>query len=131
MGTEMIHAYRHLYRCLLQAVQYSAPARYIARDQLRCAFRDKAGRELDAEGVRRTMWFLEAAARERGLEHTILKNLLRVRGERVRNARSWRRNLNLHRTLQRDPIKTERETAFDHYNMTVAMLNRTMGLCLR
>ena len=32
---EVIHAYRHLYRGLLRAVQYSAPGRYTARDQRR------------------------------------------------------------------------------------------------
>lgn len=93
MGTEeVVHAYRHLYRCLLRAVQYSSPARYIARDQLRAAFRETPA-ALDAEGVKRTAWFLEAAGRERGLEHAILKNLLRVRGQRDAEMRSWRKSL--------------------------------------
>lgn len=92
MGTEVVHAYRHLYRCLLRAVQYSSPARYIARDQLRAAFRETPA-ALDAEGVKRTSWFLEAAGRERGLEHAILKNLLRVRGQRDAETRSWRKSL--------------------------------------
>ncbi|GAO16263.1 hypothetical protein UVI_02000420 [Ustilaginoidea virens] len=77
--TETIHAYRHLYRSLLRAVQYAPPWRYVARDQLRAAFRDPGAGALDAEGAKRTLWFLQAAARERGLEHRVLKNLLRVR----------------------------------------------------
>ncbi|EFY90411.1 hypothetical protein MAC_03657 [Metarhizium acridum CQMa 102] len=104
MGTEVVHAYRHLYRCLLRAVQYSSPARYIARDQLRAAFRETPA--LDAEGVKRTIWFLEAAGKERGLEHAILKNLLRVRGQRDAESRSWKKNL-------------------------IGTAQRTMGLCLR
>jgi hypothetical protein len=93
MATEVIHAYRNLYRSLLHAVQYSSPARYIARDQLRAAFREPPRQPLDGEAVKRTIWFLEAAARERGLEHKILKNLLRVRGHRAGDVRNWKRNL--------------------------------------
>ena len=37
--------------------------------------------QLDPEAVRRTLWFLKAAAEERGLEHRIVKNILRVRWE--------------------------------------------------
>ncbi|EHK15473.1 uncharacterized protein TRIVIDRAFT_196321 [Trichoderma virens Gv29-8] len=107
---DITHAYRHLYRGLLRAVQYSAPARYVVRDQLRAAFRERDA-ALDREGVKRTVWFLEAAAKERGLEHKILKNLIRVR---------YRPET---RQLQQD--------AMQHYDMTVAMLNKSMGLCLR
>ncbi|UKZ77241.1 hypothetical protein TrVFT333_004961 [Trichoderma virens FT-333] len=111
---DITHAYRHLYRGLLRAVQYSAPARYVVRDQLRAAFRERDA-ALDREGVKRTVWFLEAAAKERGLEHKILKNLIRVRLDR-----SWGPET---RQLQQD--------AMQHYDMTVAMLNKSMGLCLR
>ncbi len=72
---EVIHAYRHLYRGLLHAVQFSKPARFVARDKLRTAFREK-GSKLDSRGAARTLRFLEAAARERGLEHSVLKNIL-------------------------------------------------------
>lgn len=77
--TEVIHAYRHLYRGLLHAVQFSKPARYVARDKLRIAFREKDTKldtKLDGRGIARTLRFLDAAARERGLEHSVLKNLL-------------------------------------------------------
>lgn len=89
---EVIHAYRHLYRGLLQAVQFAKPARYVARDQIRKAFREPDA-TLDPEGVKRTVWFLEAAAKERGLEHRILKNLLKVRLIRTWEVRNWKRNL--------------------------------------
>ncbi|KAL6885190.1 hypothetical protein HDV57DRAFT_516145 [Trichoderma longibrachiatum] len=95
---DVTHAYRRLYRSLLQAVRYSAPARYVVRDQLRAAFRErgpaKEEQKLDVEGVKRTVWFLEAAAKERGLEHKILKNLVRVRLESGFGVRSWRKALN-------------------------------------
>jgi len=92
-GQEILHAYRHLLRAGLRAVQFSKPSRYVLRDQLRAAFRDDdagkaprnptaaaaaAGGGFDLERIRRTVWFLKAAGQEAGLEHKILKNLLRV-----------------------------------------------------
>lgn len=74
---EVVHAYRHLYRGLLHAVQFSIKGRYIVRDQLRKAFRAREA-TFDGEGIQRTLFFLEAAAKERGLEHKILKNLVRA-----------------------------------------------------
>ncbi|KAI0882536.1 uncharacterized protein GGS22DRAFT_169693 [Annulohypoxylon maeteangense] len=71
---EIIHAYRHLWRGLLHAVRFSSPARYIARDRLRKAFREET--KIDMRSINRTVRFLEAAARMRGLEHFILKNIL-------------------------------------------------------
>lgn len=103
---EVIHAYRHLYRGLLHAVRFSAPARYIARDQLRRAFREPVtistsatstttrSPVLDPEAVKRTIWFLQAAAKDRGLEHKVLKNLLKVamfrHGKWVSRRKTWR-----------------------------------------
>lgn len=86
---EITHAYRQLYRNLLRAVQYTIPNRWVARDQLRSAFREQ-GAVYDAEGIKRTIWFLEAAAKEKGLEHRILKNLLRVRARRFGERKPWR-----------------------------------------
>ncbi|KAL7911177.1 hypothetical protein GGI35DRAFT_446734 [Trichoderma velutinum] len=125
---DITHAYRHLYQGLLRAVQYSAPARYVVRDQLRAAFRERDA-ALDREGVKRTVWFLEAAAKERGLEHKILKNLIRVRLDRSWGVRTWKRALN--ETKQKPEARQLQQDAMQHYNMTVAMLNKSMGLCLR
>lgn len=75
--TKVIHAYRHLFRAGLKAVCYSYPARTSLRDLLRRAFRDKNAR-LDERAVKRTIWFLTAAARELGIEHKIVKNILMV-----------------------------------------------------
>ncbi|EOO00045.1 putative mitochondrial carrier protein [Phaeoacremonium minimum UCRPA7] len=134
---EIIRAYRHLYRGLLRAVQYSKPARFVARDQLRAAFREKqaAPAVLDPRAVYRTILFLKAAAVEAGLEHKILQNLLRTahaRQHEVR-ARKWSVIAKEARDAQGKPKKsnTIKDTAYQHYEMTIAMLNKTMGLCLR
>jgi len=81
---EIIHAYRHLLRWGTRAVQYAKPARFTVRDQLREGFRfpnldkDLGNTEFDAQRIKQTVWFLKAAASERGLEHTIVKNLVAV-----------------------------------------------------
>ena len=76
-NTEIIHAYRKLLRAGLRAVQFSKPARYGLTAQLRTAFRER-GAPFQPEAIRRTVWFLNAAAQERGLEHRIVKNLVAV-----------------------------------------------------
>ncbi|KAM0264676.1 hypothetical protein ACHAQJ_000501 [Trichoderma viride] len=125
---DITQAYRRLYRGLLRAVKYSAPARYVVRDQLRAAFRERNA-SLDSEGVKRTVWFLEAAAKERGLEHKILKNLIRVRLDRAWGTKTWKRALN--ETKMKPDARHLQQNAMQHYDMTVAMLNKSMGLCLR
>ncbi|EEU45896.1 uncharacterized protein NECHADRAFT_102535 [Fusarium vanettenii 77-13-4] len=118
------NAYRRLYRCLLQAVQYTIPARFVVRDQLRAAFRDPNMR-YDENAIKRTVWFLEAAAREKGMEHKILKNLVKVQLGRAYHS-SWQ-------PMRGDisPMGNVKMTAYQHYDMTVAMLNKTMGILLR
>ncbi|KAF4955111.1 hypothetical protein FSARC_11937 [Fusarium sarcochroum] len=81
--TQIIHTYRHMYRNLMQAVQHTNPARWVARDQLRAAFREP-GAVFDEKASKRTIWFLEAAVKESGMEHKILKNLIRVNRFRYR-----------------------------------------------
>lgn len=88
---ELIHAYRRLLRAGLRAVQFSQPSRSTLTERLREGFRDPHG-TFDPERVRRTVWFLNAAAQTRGLEHRILKNLCRVHWEKQREVRRtpWR-----------------------------------------
>ncbi|KAJ4316859.1 hypothetical protein N0V84_007651 [Fusarium piperis] len=121
---DTIHAYRRLYRCLLKAVQHTIPARFVVRDQLRSAFREP-GAKYDAKGIQRTIWFLEAAAKEKGMEHRILKNLIKVQLRRGYHS-SWQAMRG-----ERSPMGIVKMTAYQHYDMTVAMLNKTMGLLLR
>ncbi|EKJ76780.1 hypothetical protein NXS19_009786 [Fusarium pseudograminearum] len=125
--TQISHAYRSLYRNILKAVQYSSPARFVARDQLRRAFREP-GATYDERGIKRTNWFLEAAAKEKGMEHRILKNLLRVQKMRFR-----KRGYSSYDPLKYadNETKVANATAYNHYDMTIAMLNKSMGTLLR
>ncbi|KAJ4255597.1 hypothetical protein NW762_009594 [Fusarium torreyae] len=125
--TQIIHTYRHMYRNLLRAVQHTSPARWVARDQIRAAFREP-GAVFDEKATKRTMWFLEAAAKETGMEHRILKNLIKVSQFRYvrRKYTRWDPLTKTHFDMKGDA-----QTAYHHYDMTVAMLNKTMGLCLR
>ncbi|KAI0843470.1 DUF1763-domain-containing protein [Hypoxylon sp. FL0890] len=130
---KVIHAYRHLYRGLLHAVQFSKPARYIARDQLRRAFREERAK-FDPRSTIRTLRFLEAAARTRGLEHSILKNLLLTAYYRYYLTREpWKIiEQAMHRPKSEENMEAHiKKTAYKHYDMTIAMLNKSMGLCLR
>jgi len=74
----VIHAYRHLYRHGLRAVQFSKPARYTLRDRLRLAFRKSHAADLEPKRVENTLEFLQYATKENGLEHRIVKTLLHV-----------------------------------------------------
>ena len=71
-------AYRHIYKHLLRAVQYSKPARFVVQERVRSAFRTSDAGEYDAVRTARTLEFLDGAAKVRGLEHRILKNLMHV-----------------------------------------------------
>jgi hypothetical protein len=124
----LIHAYRHLYRGALRAVMYSSPARITVRNQLRQGFRDETG-TLDPEAVKRTLWFLDAAAKERGLEHKILKNLVAVRG--AKKSHSWRYQYNVLKHMKKGKSPPDESQILEHFEMTLAMLNKSMGLCLR
>ncbi|KAF6825375.1 mitochondrial carrier protein [Colletotrichum plurivorum] len=125
--------YRCLYRSALRAVQYSIPARFVVRDQLRAAFRNDGG-VLNKEVAQRTNWFLHAAAKERGLEHKVLKNLVRIAYERNKQ-KQWRAAYIKDSSQQGKPLlqatKAFDATAYDHFDMTLAMLNKSMGLGLR
>lgn len=75
---EVLLAYRHLYKGLLRAVQYSMPARLLARERVRNAFRKSTAADYDAASIERTIEFLDGARRAKGLEHRIVKNLMHV-----------------------------------------------------
>ncbi len=81
---DILLAYRHLYKYLLRAIQYSSPSRYVVQDRMRKAFRDSPPEEYDGRRIARTLEFLGYAAKYRGLEHRIVKNLMHVWFERWR-----------------------------------------------
>lgn len=139
-STAIIHAYRHLYRNSLRAVQFSKPARYTLRDRLRLAFRKGSAGDLEPQRIQQTIEFLQYATKENGLEHKILKNLLFVwwHQDSGGRGRPKQRNAyvlpevshffaNVFSTRDETEIKV---TAYDTFNHNIRMLNEAMGLCL-
>jgi hypothetical protein len=59
------------------------PARFVARNNLRDAFRKGDPSTFNKEKIGRTIEFLALAAQENGLEHKLVQNLL--------HAKYWRR----------------------------------------
>lgn len=87
---EIVRSYRRLYRHALYAVQYAVPARHTLRILLRNAYRTGSAADFDAQKINNTVTFLEAAAKEKGIEHRILKNLLHTWFWEV-NSRKYRK----------------------------------------
>ena len=74
----VVHAYRHVLRHGLRAIQFSKPARFTLRDRLRSAFRKGSASDFNQPKITNTLEFLRYAAKENGLEHKIVKNLLHI-----------------------------------------------------
>ncbi|CAK7241558.1 MAG: hypothetical protein STHCBS139747_003021 [Sporothrix thermara] len=142
-NVELVKAFRSLYRSALRAVQFSKPARYVVRDQLRAAFRGQrttltsaanndGAQPFDPERIRRTVWFLNAAAASRGIEHRVLSNLLKTAYWRRRRAEAQQPSWSaIMKTKKKKPVDEFQQTAYDHYDATIKMLNDQMNLCLR
>ncbi|OQO04817.1 hypothetical protein B0A48_07834 [Cryoendolithus antarcticus] len=118
--TTILHAYRSLLRASLRAVHFSKPARYVALERLRSAFRTNDVSTYDALKLDRTLEFLQGAANVRGLEHKIVRNLMHVLHERKKLSRINTPKENL-------PF---RKAAYKQFDDTIAKLNETMGLCV-
>ena len=73
---EIVRSYRHIYRHAMYAVQYAAPAKYTLKALLANAYRTGNAADFDTQKISNTLTFLDGAAKEKGLEHKILKNLL-------------------------------------------------------
>jgi hypothetical protein len=74
----VLHAYRHVLRHGLRAIKFSKPARYTLRDRLRLAFRKSPASDFDPVKIETTLEFLRYAEEFNGLEHDIVKGVLRV-----------------------------------------------------
>ena len=74
----VLHAYRHVLRQSLRAIKFAKPARYTLRDRLRLAFRKSPAADFDPVRIEATLEFLRGAEEFNGLEHSIVKGLLRV-----------------------------------------------------
>lgn len=73
---QIIRSYRNLYRHGLHAVQYASPARYSVKALIENAYRTGKLAHFDNQKINNTLTFLHGAAKEKGLEHRILKTLL-------------------------------------------------------
>jgi hypothetical protein len=74
----VVYAYRHVLRHSLRAIKFSKPARYTLRDRLRLAFRKSPASDFDPVKIETTLEFLRYAEEFNGLEHDIVKGVLRV-----------------------------------------------------
>jgi hypothetical protein len=124
------HAYRALYRTGLHAVRYSRPARYVIRDRLRRAFRDSDAKDFEPRRIANTILFLKAAARDRGLEHRVVKSLCHVW---YMEQEQWKRRSQLASKHSKTPIEASSAIfqSYDQFYEVLRLLNETMGLCLR
>lgn len=75
----LIASYRALYKAGLAAVQHSSPARFAIRDKLRSAFRPATSTTTYSQArADNTVEFLRVAARRKGIEHSVVRNLCLV-----------------------------------------------------
>ncbi|MCJ1355127.1 MAG: hypothetical protein MMC33_005118 [Icmadophila ericetorum] len=124
--SDVISAYRLLYRSGLHAVQFAKPARYTLRDIIRKAFRTEPPSCFDRERLGNTVLFLQNAARETGMEHKILKNLIFTRYWEAKY------RLGVMDSANRQYVKTGiRRNSYQHFEITLKMLNESMHMCLR
>lgn len=127
-------AYRNLYRAALRATLYSSPARFTIRNRLRLAFRkpptpspsasttDQNQTPLDQNRIARTLLFLHSAAESPNLERRVVRNLVRVWGERDRLAAQQRQV-----RLLKDNAEFQ-ERAWEGFEEGVRGLERTLGV---
>ncbi|EDN04136.1 DUF1763 superfamily domain-containing protein [Histoplasma capsulatum] len=125
----VLHAYRHLYRTGLQTIRYSSPARHVLLWTLRKSFRNGTSKEFNPQRIVNTLEFLRLASSSTSTEHKIIKNLLHVR--------FWQQpqKLALGDTkffdAQTGARSQMRSAAYRPFEMTLKMLNESLGLCLK
>ncbi|KAL7272887.1 hypothetical protein RUND412_004289 [Rhizina undulata] len=117
----ILASYRCVYKAGLAAIQFSTPARYAVRDKIRKAFRSSPPSAYSQLRIDNTVEFLRIAARRRGIEHQIIRNLCLVHyWQQMRS----RRVLN---PAQRNVS----DRALANYYETITYLNQTLDLDLR
>ncbi|KAI4795308.1 hypothetical protein E4T44_12388 [Aureobasidium sp. EXF-8845] len=121
MSQEIIHAYRHLLRSSLQAIRYAKPARFTLQSHLRSSFRNPTS-PFNSQQISQTREFLQNAAKYKGLEDKIVRNLLHVWGCRHRDVPTL---------LRRDKNDMRlRDAAYEKFDDHVKMLERSLGIRL-
>lgn len=123
------HAYRHLYRQGLKALHYSVPARHVLLGILRSRFRSSSLNEFDPQRVANTVRFLQRATDVAGLEHKILKNLMIIR---YWEQPQVRKNARVLKSLGIEGSEAHaRKDANEQFELTLMLLNESLGTCLR
>ncbi|CAD0082941.1 unnamed protein product, partial [Aureobasidium vineae] len=117
MSQEIIHAYRHLLRTSLQAIRYAKPARFTLQSHLRSSFRNPTS-PFDSQQISQTLEFLNNAAKYKGLEDKVVKNLMHVWGCRHRDVPTALKDMRL------------RDAAYERFDDQVKMLEHTLGIRL-
>ncbi|KAI4729398.1 hypothetical protein E4T49_02833 [Aureobasidium sp. EXF-10728] len=130
MSQEIIHAYRHLLRTSLQAIRYAKPARFTLQSHLRSSFRNPTS-PFDPQQISQTLEFLSNAAKYKGLEDRVVKNLIHVWGCRHRDVPSALAQglIEEHRKRDRKDMRL-RDAAYERFDDQVTMLERTLGIRL-
>ncbi|PYH81736.1 DUF1763-domain-containing protein [Aspergillus uvarum CBS 121591] len=124
----VVNTYRQLYRHGLKAVNYSTPARYVLRHTLRSSFRSSPPESLDQQRIANTINFLQRAAEVAGLEHRIVKNMMIMKYWQNPQIRRDLRSIKGLGVEPRDP--KVKEDAWQQYNLTLRLLNESLGTCL-
>ncbi|CAD0107294.1 unnamed protein product, partial [Aureobasidium uvarum] len=117
MSQEIIHAYRHLLRTSLQAIRYAKPARFTLQSHLRSSFRSPTS-PFNSQQISQTLEFLNNAAKYKGLEDKVVKNLMHVWGCRHRDVPTVLKDMRL------------RDAAYEKFDDQVRMLEHTLGIRL-
>ncbi|KAE9969741.1 hypothetical protein EG328_011542 [Venturia inaequalis] len=124
---EILHAYRHLLRTSLHAVQYATPARHVILSRLRLSFRSSTLSSFEPIRIANTLQFLRNAGETTGIEHKVLKNLLHVW---YWEPAQWKARTKL-RGAGREGQRLVLEGAYGGFYWGLRMLNESMGLCIR
>ncbi|KKK15070.1 hypothetical protein P175DRAFT_0521547 [Aspergillus ochraceoroseus IBT 24754] len=125
----IVHAYRHLYRQGLKAINYSTPSRYLLLQTLRSSFRSSPAQDFNQFRITNTLQFLRKAADVSGIEHKIVRNLLQIKYWEQPNVRN---DLRVLKGLGIDRRELRlRKDAHEQLNQTVMLLNESLGTCLR
>lgn len=139
--TDVVTAYRHLYRHSLRAVQYSSPARHVLKDRIRRAFRRGDPEDFDQARVNNTLEFLSAAAISTSIEHHVVRNLMHTwfyEPDFLKEYRRYGKLRLMHRRAAANLFRIYRDiqaikyraNTYDAFNHTIRMLNESMGMCL-
>ncbi|KAE8307107.1 DUF1763-domain-containing protein [Aspergillus transmontanensis] len=125
----VIQAYRHLYRQGLRVINYSTPSRHVLLRTLRSSFRSSSHHDFEPHRIANTLRFLQRATDAAGVEHKIVKNLMMVR---YWEQPQVRKDLRLLKGLGIDQRESNlRRDANEQFNLTLMLLNESLGTCLK